>query len=158
MTAAMTDALPTTSRRPITTDLFGVLDVRADSIVTFTDGLPGFPDEREWILVDGVKRGSTWLQSAQNPALAFLLVDPFPLFPGYSVELSPAELQRVGATDQSALLVLAIVTLPPTREQPATANLQGPVVVNIEGRAAAQIVLNDSAWTVRQSFSLADLN
>jgi flagellar assembly factor FliW len=158
MTATMTEAQPTTIVRSIPTDLFGVLDVRAESIVTFRDGLPGFPDDHDWILVDGVKRGSAWLQSAQNPALAFLLVDPFPLFPGYSVELSPAELQRVGATDQSALMVLAIVTLPPTREQPATANLQGPVVVNVEGRTAAQIVLNESPWTVRQTFALSDLS
>lgn len=158
MTAAVTETQPATNMRAVATDLFGILEIREESIIHFAGGLPGFPEDHEWILVDGVKSGSAWLQSAQNPTLAFLMVDPFPLFPGYSVELSPAELRCVGATDESALMVLAIVTLPPTREKPATANLQGPVVVNVHARTAAQIVLNENSWTVRQQFSLSDLS
>jgi flagellar assembly factor FliW len=157
MTAAATESRPGALVRTVATDLFGVLDVPEASIVQFADGLPGFPDCREWILVDGVKRGSAWLQSLQIEALALLLVDPFPLFPGYAVELSPTELRRVGATDQSSLMVLAIVTLPASRDEAASANLQGPVVINVEAKAAAQLVLNDGVWTVRHAFSLADL-
>ena len=67
--------------------LFGPLSVRPDAFITFPDGLPGFAGERRFILLPAAPEGVYWLQSADEGSVAFLLVDPFPVFPEYAVEL-----------------------------------------------------------------------
>jgi flagellar assembly factor FliW len=148
-------ASPTTTieaaRRTVSSVLLGALTVTEDQLFTFGDGLLGFPTCREWVLIQGAKAGTAWLQSVDHGALAFLLVDPFVMFEGYSAELSPAEVRRLEASDPSHLAVFAIVTLPASRSESATANLQGPVVVNVRDRRGAQVVLSEGPWSVRQA-------
>ncbi len=153
----MTETAAPAPTRAIATELFGTLDVRLDHLIEFRDGIPGFPECRQWVLIDGAKPGTVWLQSVDHRALAFFLVDPFPHFAGYAVDLTPSELRRLGADDSTAVAVFAIVTLPAARELPATVNLQAPVAVDLVQRRAAQIVVSESAWTVREPLDLARL-
>ena len=143
--------------RTIVTELFGTLEVRTEHLIEFREGLPGFPECLRWVLIDGAKPGTIWLQSADHRALAFVLVDPFPHFDGFAVDLTPSELRRLGAENATQVAVFAIVTLPAARELPATVNLQAPVVVDLAQRRAAQIVVSDSAWTVREPLELSRL-
>ena len=144
--------------RHIETKLFGALDFSDEQLLTFDEGPLGFPACKEWILLTGATAGTAWLQSAEHAPLAFLLVDPFVAFDGYEVNLSPVELGRLGATRASDLAVFAIVTLPDSREAPVTANLLGPVVINVHGRCGAQVVTSSDRWTVKESFALGALH
>ncbi|MFI5309589.1 MAG: flagellar assembly protein FliW [Gemmatimonadales bacterium] len=139
------------SRRIVPTKLFGSLDVGDDQIIVLPEGMFGFPSCREWVLIDGARPGTAWLQSAENAALAFLLVDPFVLFDGFSADLATTDLRRLRADDPSQIAVFAIVTLPAGRGGEATANLQGPVVINVHERLGAQVVVESSRWAVRQA-------
>ena len=143
--------------RLVHTSLFGVLEVPEAQLLHFADGLCGFRECRQWVLIDGRKRGTSWLQSADQSELAFLLVDPFVIHEGYGVDLAPSDLTRLAADQATELVVLVIVTLPRTSDEPATANLQGPVVINARLRTGAQIVLGEGAGSVRHVFSLAFL-
>ena len=49
------------------------------------------------------------------------------------------------------MAVLA-VTVPSANTEPWTANLQGPVVINVERCVGAQVVLADRSLGVRRSF------
>lgn len=138
----------------VSSDLFGALRVTEEQVLFFEHGIAGFADCTRWILVDGTRPGTAWLQSADVSTLAFLLVDPFVFFDGFSVELSPLDIRRLRADDATQLAVFAIVTFPASRGTPATANLQGPIVINVAKRRAAQIVLGDGPWSVRQPFQL----
>ena len=81
---------------PLASDLLGTLTVKTQDLVRFPDGLYGFPQCRDFALLPAPRAGLYWLQSAEYSALAFVLVDPFEFFPGFRIELSSADLSRLG--------------------------------------------------------------
>lgn len=96
-----------------------------------------------------------WLQSTDNATLAFLLVDPFVVRDGYAVELSDMDRHDLGVHDPADILILAVVTLAPAPGEPCTANLQGPIAVNIRSGVGKQIVIADPPFGVRTPIDLA---
>jgi flagellar assembly factor FliW len=155
----MTAAAPLLSRAiELTSDLLGPLAVDEDELFVFTDGMLGFPACRRWVLVHAPMDGCAWLQSVDEPAVAFLLVDPFRACPGYAVDLSPADLLRVDGSNHADLVVMCVATLPRSEEESASVNLQGPVVLNIKERRGAQIVVSDSQWGLRHLLDLAEFS
>ena len=110
----------------VQTTRFGSIDVDDDELVTFGDGLPGFPGERRMALLGagglpGASAGDGhhslfWLQDADDPELAFLTIVPWTVYPDYDIEIDASTLDGADADDVS---ILAIVTLRPTADQPA---------------------------------------
>jgi flagellar assembly factor FliW len=140
----------------IRSELLGDLHVAEDELVDFQDGIFGFPECRRFVLLQGSKEGTFWLQSVEHSALAFLLVDPFAFVPGYVVDLSSGDLTELQAAPGEQIAILSIVTLPRTRNEQPTANLQGPIAMNMRARVGRQIVIPDSPWGVRQPVALRD--
>lgn len=157
MTIPLPVAQAVPERRSLRSDLFGPINIGDDDLIEFRDGLLGFPECRSWALLRGSKSGTAWLQSADHSALVFLLVDPFVYFDGYTTELSESELRRIGAKDASELGVFAIVTLPIPGQETCTANLQGPVVMNLVARRGTQVVFGEGPFGVRAPIELAAL-
>ena len=137
----------------VPSDVLGPLTVVPAERLHFPHGLYGFPDCRSWVLVPTKRDGLFWLQSTEHAPLAFLLVDPFTHFPGYAVDLSAADLARVGTSEPSEIVVLAVVTVGSRGALP-TANLQGPVVLNMRERHGFQIVLSVEGYGVREPFGI----
>jgi flagellar assembly factor FliW len=150
-------AMPASPRRTIATELFGTLDVAGQQVLEFAEGILGFPACKQWVLIDGSKPGTAWLQSLDHGPLAFLLIDPFQHFEGFSADLGAEDTRRIDAADASKVVLFAIVTLPASKQEQATANLQGPIVINVEARRGAQLVLSDSRWSIRQPFAMEKL-
>jgi flagellar assembly factor FliW len=140
----------------VASDVLGPLTVGRAELLQFPRGLYGFPECRSWVLVPTKRDGLFWLQSTEHAALAFLLVDPFTHFPGYAVDLSNADLARVGTSEPSEIVVLAVVTVGSRDGAPPTANLQGPVVLNRRARHGFQLVLSVEGYGVREPFTFAD--
>jgi len=153
MTAAL--ALATDSRMIVSSDLLGPLDVGLDEIIRFDAGIFGFPECRDFVLVPAEQDGLYWLQSSEHSTLAFLLVDPFAYFDGYAVDLTLPDRADLGARDAAEVAILAIVTLPRTRSGTPTANLQGPIALNLSARRGKQIALSDSDFGVRRPLDLS---
>ncbi len=120
--------------------------------IVFPTGLFGFPECREFLLTATGRPGFYWLRSCEHQPLVFLLADPFVFFPGYTVDLSDGDVAGLDSRDPSELAVLAIVTLPRAPGEPLTANLQGPVVLNLGRRVGRQIVLTDRDFGLRSEF------
>jgi flagellar assembly factor FliW len=140
----------------IRSELLGDLQVAEDELVEFHEGIFGFPECRRFVLLQGSKEGTFWLQSVEHSALAFLLVDPFLFVPGYVVDLSSGDLAELQAAPGEHVAILSIVTLPRSRTEQPTANLQGPIAMNLRARVGRQIVIPDSPWGVRQPVALRD--
>ena len=136
-------------------DLLGPLSVDPTTVIAFPAGLHGFPECRSFVLVPTPRDGVYWLQSSDQAGLAFLLVDPFTIAPGFAVDLAPADLAELQADEASSIAVLAIVTLPPARGGRPTANLQGPLALNLTAQRAKQVVYAESEYGVRHEFDLA---
>lgn len=137
----------------VTSQVLGDLDVPPSQIYTFTDGLYGFTGAEKFALLPAERDGLFWLQSLDFEALTFLLVDPFRFVQDYSVELDMGELAELASKDPSEILVLAILTLPKTQEEPATVNLHGPIALNVVERRGKQMAL-ESAYGLHHAVDL----
>jgi flagellar assembly factor FliW len=134
--------------------LFGALEVQPGRLVHFADGLFGFRACTQFALVPTPRSDSFWLQSVDQPSLAFLLVDPFRVAPGFSVEIGDADLAAIDAASPGEVAVLAIVTLPRTAGESPTANLQGPLAINVRTALGRQVAVASSAFGTRCAFAM----
>lgn len=132
----------------ICTTRFG--EVAVDKVIRFEHGLPGFEEERAFVLVPyDEKSPFVFLQSAQTPELAFLLTNPFLFFPDYAIELDDDMLAQLELADERDVLVYGIVTVPGGRVPEMTVNLLAPIVINARAQTARQIVLEKSAYKTK---------
>jgi flagellar assembly factor FliW len=140
MSSGMTRAAVT-----LNSNLLGPIELRAETVISFPVGLPGFASLRRFALVETEREDLVWLQSVDDADVTFLLADPFSVVPGFEVDIPAADLATLGATDHEAvLLVLTVVSLEGGR--PATVNLQSPLVFDREHRVGRQVVLPDSRY------------
>jgi flagellar assembly factor FliW len=118
--------------------------------LAFATGLPGFPGERRFALVRwGASEGPYSLMvDPGNPAVRFLVMPPYVFFPDYVVDLDDAIAAKVHLEKPEDCLLLVIVTLGTTPDE-ATANLLGPVVINLETREGVQAVLAESGYSTQ---------
>lgn len=132
------------------TTRFGVLEVKEDDLIEFPAGIPGFPDMRKYVLIENSEgRIFHIMQSVDDPALAFVLIDPALFVADYKAEVATDEVAELQIGPDDEAVVLAIVTVP--RDNPAamTANLQAPIVLNPRTRLGRQVVLADSPYGIR---------
>lgn len=137
---AVTSAAPITPDTIVASRVLGEITVTPEQRFRFPEGLRGFEDRREWVLLPAAREGLWWLQSIEEEALAFLLVDPFEVAPGYELDLSANDEQFLGLESPTEALVLTVVTLAADREEASTTNLRGPLIFNTARRLARQVV------------------
>ncbi len=116
--------------------------------ITIPHGLFGFEDRTKFTLTESDYEPFMWLQSDEEKALAFLVVDPFIFRPDYEIDVDDSSLADIDITDPAEVIVMTIVTIP-GNGQPVTANLQGPLVINKSNGKAKQIVLSDQKWCTK---------
>lgn len=130
----------------IQTTRFGELSIEPTKIITLDEGIIGFPDKRFILLTPQESAPFCWLQSVDNAALAFVVVDPAEFFPDYSFKITPDEKEKLMLGEGEQVVILVIVT--PAKEPVLiTCNLQGPVVINLAAMKAKQIVLEEGFTT-----------
>jgi flagellar assembly factor FliW len=119
--------------------------------LSFSAGLPGFAEARRFALVrvEGVAEPFSVLRSLDEPGLEFVVVPAAPFFPDYAPELSDDVADELGLTSSEDALVLLILTID-ADQGAVTANLAGPVVVNVRSGAAQQVVLVGQEQALRE--------
>jgi len=127
-----------------TSSRFGTFDIHEDSVLTFPSGLLGFSERRRYVILDhDTAAPFKWLQSIDEPALAFVIIDPGLFLAGYRIEVSPeamSEVQGGGTEEMSTAVILTIPSDDPGR---ITANLRGPLLMNPRTKLCKQLVLSD---------------
>jgi len=124
---------------------FGAIEIDESRIIDMPDGMIGFADRRFVILSPDNNGRFFWLQSLDNPDLAFVVTDPASFVQGYEVNLTSDEYERIKLAPDSEAIILAVVTMA-LDVTDITLNLQGPVVVNPEKMLAKQIVLGEGKY------------
>ena len=134
----------------IKTRPFGEIELEERQIIDFPDGIPGFDYVRKFVLLDTMDENSPlkWLQSYDEPDLAFVIIRPIDFMREYELAVSMSDLEAVGAEGAEKLLVFAIVTIP-TNPSDMTANLQGPVIINPEKRLGRQVISLSDKYSVK---------
>ncbi|MBX3364371.1 MAG: flagellar assembly protein FliW [Phycisphaeraceae bacterium] len=131
----------------VRTTRFGVIEIAEDRVITFPKGLLGFPDRKRFCLLEpGEDACFFWLQSLDEPSLAFVVTDPALFVRDYSVPIRPEQMGELGLARLDDAQVFVIVN---KVSDHLTGNLQGPVVINTLARVGEQLVLAEKRWTTR---------
>jgi flagellar assembly factor FliW len=133
----------------ITTTRFGELEVDKKDIIEFTEGLLGFENLKKFFIVDpGDQTLILWLQSTDDAATAFPIIEPKIFQPNYMVKLLPVELNSLSLENLQNASVYTVLTIPQNVTE-MSANLKAPIIINNKTKSARQIVLQDSKLEVR---------
>jgi flagellar assembly factor FliW len=131
----------------IETTRFGPIEVEDEKIMTFKDGLLGFPECRRFALIQtSPDPAFFWLQAVDNPGLAFVVCDPLTFVPDYQV---PIRQDDVEALELHALNDCQVLVIVNKVDGELTANLLGPLVVGTHSLRAKQLVLSDKRFDTR---------
>lgn len=134
----------------VKTTRFGTIEIVENDIITFSDGVPGFPDMHQFVILPYDEESPfIILQSATEDYLAFLMTDPFLFFKEYEFEIDQENMDNLEVKDEKDIAVYTMVTVPVGKVKEMTANLVAPVVININNRAGKQIVLEKSKYTTK---------
>jgi flagellar assembly factor FliW len=136
--------------------MFGTFEVSEEEVIRLPAGLVGFEEYQRFVLVetDDLKP-LVWLVSMEEAELAFPMADPSYFTKHFDVPLAEEDREALcldEATDKVAIYV--VVTLP-DGVRPLTANLRGPIVLNVSARIGRQLVLVSDTYSHRQR-ALAD--
>ena len=121
---------------------FGKLAIACDRTIEILDGLFGFSERRFVLLYPTAGGPFSWLQSTENPDLAFVVAEPTLFLPGYGVRLTRSDYDRLALAPEGEMLLFSLVTIAPDPLK-STVNLQCPVVLNPERMVAKQLLLDE---------------
>ena len=128
---------------------FGSLEIPDEKIITMERPVLGFEQLSRFCLVESPEIAPfMWLQSCENPAVSFFVVNPVLLYPDYRIEVNSKEIAELRIAKVESVETYVIVTLADDPNQ-ISVNLQGPILVNTENNLAKQLVLVNSHYQVR---------
>jgi flagellar assembly factor FliW len=131
------------------TTRFGNIDVDENRIIRFPAGLPGFTEARRFILLEHAPNNPFhWLQNVDDPSLAFVVIDPLLVEPGYGAFIPRAELESLQLKGAKEAVILSLVTID-RADREVTTNLLAPLVVNPVTRQGKQLILVDTNFSTK---------
>jgi len=131
----------------VQTSRFGTVQIAEDRVITFPRGLLGFQEQKRYCLLQPNDDACFfWLQSLENPDLAFVMTDPNLFVPEYAVPIRTEQMEDLRLEKLEDAQVFVIVN---KVGEKLTGNLQGPLVVNTMAKIGEQMVLAEKRWTTR---------
>ncbi len=141
----------------INTVRFGEIEVDDDRVYNFVIPIIGFNELRKFVIIDtGKDSFFKWLQSVEDPGLAFPVVSVFSMNVDYSIDLPDNVVDMLKIQNVESLLVLNIASIPQENPQGTTINLLAPIIFNLDEHLAGQIILSGSGYDI--SFPLFKTN
>ncbi len=127
---------------------FGEINYSPENILHFPAGMIGFPDLHNFIVMPNQKEGPLfWIQSVDDPEIAFVLTDPSNFFLDYRVIPDEGERDILQIGPEAPCYVLTVVTVPP--DQQITINLAAPILFSPVTNRAMQIILENSKYQTK---------
>ncbi len=134
----------------IVTTRFGNLEIDETDIIRFADGIPGFPEEKEFTMIPlGENEPFVFMQSLNEGDLAFLLTNPFIFFKDYEFVLPDEMLEILEIRESKDFATYSILSIPDKNIKNMTANLVAPLIINLNTKQASQVVLEKTVYTTR---------
>ncbi|MBH0164050.1 flagellar assembly protein FliW [Fictibacillus sp. 7GRE50] len=125
-----------------------ILEINESDILHFDNGLPGFEEEKQFILLPIEDTELFMLQSINQKNLAFITTNPFVFFHNYDFELGSQEQKLLGVKEENDVYVQVIITVSDPYVK-STANLQAPIIINTKNNKCKQVVLTDSRYRTK---------
>jgi flagellar assembly factor FliW len=128
---------------------FGEIEINEDTIINFEKGILGFPKNKQFVLLDTDDTSPfKWLQSVENPNLAFVVTNPTLFVTDYQIDVEKNEMKDINVDNPDDVIILVLVTVP---EDPSkmTANFKGPLIVNKNNRKGKQIIVDNPKFDIK---------
>ena len=127
---------------------FGEIEYDQNNLLHFPAGLIGLPTLRDFIVMPNKKEGPLfWIQSVDDPAIAFVLTDPSNFFPEYQVDIDEIERNLLHLKENDPCYILSVVTVPP--DQNITLNLAAPILFTPKTNRAIQVILENTSYQTK---------
>ncbi len=128
----------------------GKVQYEPSEVINFPQGLPGFIHLKGYLLIDNQDTAPfVWLVSVDEPTASFLMVNPLLFCPDYNPTITKRDLAELSISTPQSLLMYSIVTLNASDYTQATANLSGPILINLEKKLGKQLVLLDDRYSTK---------
>lgn len=137
----------------VETSRFGALEIDPEDRIFFPEGMMGLPQMRHFMLFDHPGGLFQWLQSCDDPDLAFVVMDPAFVVGEHNLRINDGELKTLGVSDLSGeddgaeICVVAIVNVSDPRNP--TVNLLAPLCISTRTRKGLQVVQHHSGYSTR---------
>ena len=133
----------------IQTVKFGEVEIEESRIFDFVLPIIGFNNLTKYTILEPDKDTLfKWLQSIEEPALAFPIISVAALDYDYTVDLADNVVNDLEITNPESLLVMNITSIPQDNPRGTTINLLAPLIFNLDNRKAGQIVLSGSGYDI----------
>ena len=133
----------------VQTTRFGDIDIQEEDVITLAEGMLGFSENMRFTLIpDELGEPFQWMQSLEEPSLAFVVIEPSRVLSEYHFSVKRDQIKALETEVVEDLLVYVIVTMAGSILD-VTVNLQGPIVINKNTNIGQQIVLNDPKFSTR---------
>ena len=141
----------------INTVRFGEIEISEERIFNFVLPIIGFNELKKFVIIDLNKDSFfKWLQSVDDPELAFPIVSVFSMNVDYTLDLPDDVVENLKIENVESILVMNIASIPQDNPQGTTLNLLAPLVFNVDKQLAGQVILSGSGYDI--SFPLFKKN
>jgi flagellar assembly factor FliW len=135
----------------LTTKYHNEVEVNEAEVLHFEKGIPGFPDEKKFVILSLNEDGSfSVMQSVETTGVALVIVSPFDFFKDYDFKLEDSVVEELEIKSEKDVLVYSILTVEDPFEK-TTANLQAPVIVNKANSKAKQVILVEEGYKTKHN-------
>ena len=126
---------------------FGEIEIDENRIFTFKLPIIGFDMLKKFVILDPNKETLfKWLQSIEDPSLAFPIISVSALDIDYTIDLADSVVDTLEIKNVESLLVMNITSIPQDNPKGTTINLLAPLIFNLDNQTAAQVVLSGSGY------------
>jgi len=138
----------------IQTKHFGEVEYEDGSEIIFENGLPGFPDIKNFILIncgEPEEPGDDlfcYLQCTDDTDVAFALMNVFPVLPHYNPDVEDEALAGLGEFEDGTLSIFNIAVIPEEIKE-MRVNLKAPIIINPATRRGMQAVVSNEEYGIR---------
>ena len=122
-----------------------------DQVIRFPGGIPGFENAQRFIILAVPDyEPFHWMECVDGgQTVRFAIVNPLAFRPDYQPKIRKADLDTLNIRDPKDLLLYVIVTLKQPLER-STANLMGPLFINIRDRIGRQLLIENEAYSLQE--------
>jgi len=132
------------------TKQFGELVVSENEMIIFERGLPGFPNDKRFIIIfdESSDNKVYWMQSMDDGAVSLALIDSFGVMPEYDPLIDESQFAEIGLEeDIENLLVFNVIIIGDDLSE-TFVNLKAPIIINNSTKKGKQVVVNNAEYLI----------
>ena len=129
---------------------FGALVVSENEMIMFEQGLPGFPEDKRFIIIfdESADNKVYWLQSMDDGTVSLALIDSFGVMPEYDPIIDEAQFAEIGLEDDiENLLVFNTIIIGDSLSE-SFVNLKAPIIINNNNKKGKQVVVSNEEYYI----------